>query len=241
LIVKRAALVVFGVACRKEPARVDLPAPLPISPAPTTTATLAPPPREALFPEDPSLDDTEPSGALFTQETWTGASQSQQHCREWGFDPSREADVRDRVNTILAERGLHLPDKARVKGLVVAMGSYATGVVDHGPRIKLAVCTEGVAPKSAHDTFAEHVLASPRAPRSREFAALGDPDVAWRRIHTTGEIEIGLRFPHAPEPAATRVHRRRHCRARHPLQRAHAWSGPLVDGAREAVVATSSD
>src|SRR5262249_54486668 len=127
------------------------------------------------------------------------------HCREWGFEPARETFVRDQVNATLAGRGVHLPDKPRVTGLVIALGSYAPGVVDHGPRIKLAVCTEGVAPKSAHDAFANTVLASPRAPQGIWASALGAPDVAWRRVHTTGEIEIGLRYPHPPNADATRA------------------------------------
>lgn len=207
---KRVALALILVACRKEPAkaRVESAAPLPLPPTPTATATptaSAAPPRGPLFPEDPTLDETEPADALFAQDTWTGAAAWQQHCREWGLTPAQETSERDRINTLLAARGIHLPDHPREKSVVVAMGSYAIGVVDHGPRIKLAVCTEGVAPKSAHDAFTTSVLASPRAPAHVAFAALGDPDVAWRRVHVTGEIEIGLRYPHPAAADAARV------------------------------------
>ena len=207
---KRIALALILVACRKEPtpARVETPLPLPPPPTPTasvTASTAPPPPRGPLFPEDPTLDDTEPADALFTQETWTGATAWQQHCREWGLTSAQESAERDRINTLLAPRGIHLPDHVREKSVVVAMGAYAIGVVDHGPRIKLAVCTEGVAPKSAHDAFTTSVLASPRAPSHGAFAALGDPDVAWRRVHVTGEVEIGLRYPHTPAADAARV------------------------------------
>ena len=207
---KRVALALILVACRKEaaPAHVEPAAPLPLPPTPTPTASAtasAPVPRGPLFPEDPTLDDAEPADALFAQETWTGATTWQQHCREWGLTPAQETAERDRINTVLGARGIHLPDHAREKGIVVAMGSYAIGVVDHGPRIKLAVCTEGLAPKSAHDAFTTSVLASRRAPTHVAFAALGDPDVAWRRVHITGEVEIGLRYPHPPAADAARV------------------------------------
>lgn len=207
---KRVAFALILVACRKEPAptRVEIAAPLPPSPTTTVTATAtasAAPPRGPLFPEDPTLDDTEPTDALFAQETWTGGSTWQQHCREWGLTPAQENAERDRINTILAARGIHLPDHVREKSVVVAMGSYAVGVVDHGPRIKLAVCTEGVAPKSEHDAFTTSVLSSRRAPTHVAFAALGDPDVAWRRVHVTGEVEIGLRYPHPAAADAARV------------------------------------
>jgi len=200
---KRLALLAL-VACRKEPTptRVELPAPLPLATTPPTatpTASAAPP-RGPLFPEDPTLDAVEPEDALFAQETWTGATAWQQHCREWGITPAQETTERERMNTLLAPRGIHLPDHTREKGVVVAMGAYAIGVVDHGPRSKLTVCTEGIAPKSAHDAFADTVLASPRAPRGIWATALGAPDVAWRRVHATGEIEIGLRYSH-PTPA----------------------------------------
>jgi len=207
---KRVALALILVGCRKEPAptRVELPAPLPVAPTPTVTATAtasAAPPRGPLFPEDPTLDDAEPADALFAQETWTGAATWQQHCREWGLTPARETAERDRINTLLGARGIHLPDHVREKGVVVAMGTYAIGVVDHGPQIKLAVCTEGVAPKSAHDAFSDGVLVSPRAPHGIWVNALGAPDVAWRRVHATGEIEIGLRYPHPPSADAARA------------------------------------
>ena len=202
---KRVALLLL-VACRKEPTHVDLPAPLPVATTPATpTATASAAPRGPLFPEDPTLDDTEPADALFAQETWTGATTWQQHCREWGLTPTREIAERDRINTLLAPRGIHLPDHTREKGVVVATGAYAIGVVDHGPQIKLAVCTEGIAPKSAHDAFTARVLSSPRAPVDVRFASLGEPDVAWRRVHVTGEIEIGLRYPHAPTADAARA------------------------------------
>jgi len=206
---KRALALLF-VACRKEPAParvVELPTPLPLPPTPTMTATASatPAPRGPLFPEDPTLDDTEPADALFAQETWTGGSTWQQHCREWGLTPAREIAERDRINGLLGARGIHLPDHGRDKNVVVAMGTYAIGVVDHGPRIKLAVCTEGVAPKSAHDAFTATVLGSRRAPMDAAFATLGDPDVAWRRVHVTGETEIGLRYPHPPSSDAMHV------------------------------------
>ena len=201
------ALVLLLVACRKEPSPTRaLPSPLPLPPTPTATAAASvAPPRGPLFPEDPTLDATEPADALFAQETWTGATTWQQHCREWGLVPAQENAERDRVNTLLAARGIHVPDHTREKGVVVAMGAYAIGVVDHGPRIKLTVCTEGVAPKSEHDAFSDTVLASPRAPQGIWANALGAPDVAWRRVHVTGEVEIGLRFPHPPSADAARA------------------------------------
>jgi hypothetical protein len=207
---RSSAIALLFVACRKEPAptHVELPTPLPVSPTTSVTAAIAsapPPPRGPLFPEDPTLDDTEPTDALFAQETWTGATTWQQHCREWGLTPSREVAERDRINTLLAARGIHLPDHTREKGVVVSMGSNAVGVVDHGPQIKLVVCTENVAPKSAHDAFTARVLSSPRAPVEQRFAALGEPDVAWRRVHVTGEIEIGLRYAHPPSADALRA------------------------------------
>jgi len=206
---KYVALALVLVACRKEPTptRVELPAPLPTPPTPiaTATATATAPPRGPLFPEDPTLDAAEPADALFSQETWTGATTWQQHCREWGLTPARETAERDRINTAFAGRGIHLPDHGREKGVVFAMGTYAIGVVDHGPRIKLAVCTEGIAPKSAHDAFSDDVLRSPRAPHGLWATALGAPDVAWRRVHLTGETEIGLRYSHPPAADAARA------------------------------------
>jgi hypothetical protein len=205
---RRVALALMLVGCRKEPTptRVELPVPLPATPTSTTaTATASAAPRGPLFPEDPTLDDTEPADALFAQETWTGATAWQQHCREWGITPARENAERERLNTLLAARGIHLPDHTREKGVVVAMGSYAIGVVDHGAQSKLAVCTEGLAPKSAHDAFADTVLASPRAPHGIWVSALGAPDVAWRRVHATGEIEIGLRYSRLPSADAARA------------------------------------
>jgi hypothetical protein len=198
---KRVVLLALLVACKSGPAHVavvDLPAQS-ATPQPEVVVT----PREPLFPEDPSLDTTKPEHAFFAQETWTGASDWQQHCREWGFDQAREDEVRERINTLLAARGVHLPDKPRAKGIVVAMGTYAVGVVDHGAHFKVVVCTEGVAPKSAHDAFAARIARN--ADRCSEIASLGAPDVAWRRVHATGEIEIGLRFPHISEAASKRV------------------------------------
>ena len=196
------ALVFATVACKSEPARVarvELPAQSASAQAPVEIAT----PRDPLFPEDPSLDAAKPAHAFFAQETWTGASEWQQHCHEWGFDPSREDEVRAHVNALLAPRGVHLPDKPRAKGLVIAVGSYNIGVVDHGARFKLVVCTEGVAPKSSHDDFAKRIVKS--ADRCSELASLGAPDVAWRRVHATGEVEIGLRFPHLSEADGKRA------------------------------------
>ncbi len=201
---KRAAALVL-VACggAAPAARVDLPAPTPAATTSASGSLLSA--RAPLFPEDPSLDATEVPGAAFAQETWTGAAEWQQHCREWGFDPSREADVRDRANRVLAPRDIHLPEHGRAKGVVAAIGSYAIGVVDHGARTKLAVCTEGVAPKVAHDAFTARLFAGKRAPHSPELAALGQPDVAWRRVHASGEVEIGFRWPHPDAAAAART------------------------------------
>ncbi len=199
---KRVALALL-VACTNEPAHVARVELLPVQSASAQPTAVIATPREPLFPEDPSLDATKPEHAFFAQETWTGGGEWQQHCREWGFDPSREDEVRDRVNTLLAARGVHLPDKPRVKGVVVAMGTYALGVVDHGARLKVVVCTEGVAPKSAHDAFAARIVRN--ADHCSELASLGAPDAAWRRVHATGEIEVGLRFPHLSEADAKRA------------------------------------
>ncbi|HEY1955406.1 MAG TPA: hypothetical protein VGH28_07330 [Polyangiaceae bacterium] len=198
----RAALVAL-VACGPAagPAHVDVAAPLPpvsVSEAPAAA-------RAPLFPEDPSLDAAAVKGALFTQETWTGAGESQQHCREWGIDPARDGEVRDTINALLAPRGVHLPEKGRAKNIVVALGAYASGVVDRGPRDKLVVCTEGVASLAAHRDFTARLMASPRAPHGADYEALGEPDVAWRRVHATAEVEVGFRWPNADATVAARV------------------------------------
>jgi hypothetical protein len=204
---RRAALVALALAaCHSErkTTRVDLTAPPP--PPPPAHASVAPPaPPGPLFPEDPSLAAAAVPDAAFVQETWTGAADWQQHCHEWGFPPAREAAVREATNAALASRGVHLPDKPRAKGIVVALGAYAPGVVSHGKLIKLVVCSEGVAPRSGHDAFTARLMTDRGAPNAPAFAALGPPDVAWERVHRTGEVEYGFRWPHPDAAAATRA------------------------------------
>src|SRR4029078_9691374 len=98
---KYVPLALVLVACRKEPTptRVELPAPLPTPPTPIATATASAPPRGPLFPEARPREVSDPADALFSQETWTGATTWQQHCREWGLTPARETAERDRINT----------------------------------------------------------------------------------------------------------------------------------------------
>ena len=199
------SLLVALVACgHAEPARVDIAAPLPVARS-EPSATPLPPPPAPLFPEDPSLDAAAVKDARFVQETWTGGGEWQQHCREWGFEDSRADEVRAATNALLAPRGVRLPDHVREKNVVVALGSYAQGVVDHGPLQKLVVCSEGVAPRTLHDAFTARLLASPRAPHGGDYDLLGEPDVAWERHHATGEVEIGFRWQNADATVAARV------------------------------------
>jgi len=200
---KRVLLVALAACGHAEPARVDIAAPLPVASAEPSAAPL--PPSAPLFPEDPSLDEAAVKKARFVQETWTGAADWQQHCREWGIEASRDDAVRDATNALLAPRGVHLPDHGREKNVVVALGPYAQGVVDHGPLHKLVVCSEGVAPRSAHESFTARLLASPRAPHGGDYDLLGAPDVAWERVHRTGEVEIGFRWHDADATVAGRI------------------------------------
>jgi hypothetical protein len=205
-LVLAACAACAGCAARREPARVDLPAPLPAPRATASASVEAPTPAPmAFFPEDPSLDATAVANAEFVQETWSGAGTWQQHCIEWGMRPSRETAARDALNAKLASRGVHLPDRPRAKGVVVALGAYAPGVLPRGKLIKLVVCTEGVAPRSDHEAFAARLLADPRAPRAPAFGPLGAPDLAWNRVHADGEVEFGFRWPHADPVAAQRA------------------------------------
>ena len=198
-IARRALAAVALVACTRAGALVEAPMALPQAPRDSS------PPRAPLFPEDPSLDAAAVKDAAFEQETWTGASDWQQHCREWGARPARENELRDAINALLAPRGVHWPDKSRANNVVIYLGAYVAGVVPRGPLVKLVVCTEGVAPASAHDAFAARLLASPRAPHVPELTALGDPDAAWKRVHSTGQVEMGFRWPHPDDAAAARA------------------------------------
>ncbi len=189
------ASVALVSACRKEVAHVDLGEPATTTHAPTPVRALSvAAPAGPLFPEDPALDDLKPADVSFAQETF---SDSLQHCREWGVQPSRQAELTDSVNAKLAPRGVHLPDKARAKGIVVAIGSVDVGLVTHQQLVKLVVCTEGVASRSAVDAFKSRLLRDPRVPQK-----LGPPDLAWERIHTSGEVEVGFRWTHADSEAA---------------------------------------
>jgi len=199
-----AALGFAACAPEAKVEHVELPAPLPPPPAVTASAS-APAPATRFFPEDPTLDAVAIRNAAFVQETWTGASTWQQHCIEWGLLASREDAVRDATNALLAPRGIHIPDKSRVQGLVVVLAKFVQGVVVREPLVKLVVCTEGVAPKSEHDVFAARLLADPRAPRLAAFQSLGAPDVAWNRVHSNGEVEFGFRYPNLDPIASTRA------------------------------------
>lgn len=201
MIARAVMFAALLVACSREhpAARVDLP-PTPQPPAASASAAPA-----AFFPEDPSLDAVALANPAFVQETWTGATDWQQHCREWGINPSREDEVRDAVNAELGSRGIHLPDKVRAKGTVVALGSYAPGVVPRGSLHKLVVCTEGVATRAAHAAFTASLMSDRDAPHGTTYADLGEPDVAWVRAHATGEVEYGFRWPHLDAAVATRV------------------------------------
>jgi len=200
----RLAAFVLLVACGREHdvARVELPPPP--APTPTASASVAPRAPAPFFAEDPALDAITVARPAFEQETWTGATEWQQHCREWGIEPSREGEVRDAINAALASRGVHLPDKPRAKGIVIALGSYATGVVEHGKLSKLVLCTEGTATRAAHEAFTARLLADPRAPHGPAFAGLS-PDVAWERAHTSGDVEIGFRYPKLDAAASKRI------------------------------------
>ena len=146
-------------------------------------------------------DIVTPAALAFDQETWTGAAEWQQHCHEWGLDPARKDTVMAYLNDALGSRGIHWPDKTRAKGVVIVEGDHKNGVVAREPLIKVVVCTEGVAPRAGHVAFAERLLAHATLPR----VDLGPPDVAWQRVHSTGQIEVGFRWQNADPTLAARV------------------------------------
>ena len=180
-----------GGAAPPGPVVIDV-APPPPSSSVATVVTPPPPPEEEFFSPDPPLDGLQVREAWsFRQETWSGAGEHQQHCRELGYPARLRAVVLREANEALVARGLPpgLPETVRQAALVAAFTDFKPTVVTPAePLVKLIVCTEGVAPRSGRDRFVDALRARGLVPD----LPFGEPTVAWRRVHQDRREEVGF-------------------------------------------------
>jgi len=162
-------------------------------PAPVLDAS-SPPPAEDLFTPDPPLEGLDPHEACaFRQETWTGAGESQQHCRELAYPARLRDEILRQTNDALAVRGVppRLPDTVRQAPLVIAFTEFTPTLVEPAePLVKLLLCTEGKAPRALRDRFVEGLRRRGLVPA----LPFGEPDLAWRRLHQDRREEVGFRW-----------------------------------------------
>ena len=157
------------------------------------------------FTPDPTLDGLDPvEEPAFRQETWTGAGERQQHCRELAFPKRASADILAEVNNALTKRGVagDLPKTVRSAPLVVAFGDFPPAFIQPAePLVKLLLCTEGALPRALRDRFVDDLRADPLAP---DFD-FGEPSVGWRRVYADGQEEIGLSWPNVDDAKVKEV------------------------------------
>lgn len=157
---------------------------------------------QARFPEMPQLESlAPPETALYVQETWAGPSQ---HCWEWGFAesarPAIEASLRERVRALgwsdaPLDQGTMRRDHAVV---AIAPGMMLDRLDPSHTVLKIALCTEALAPVQSRAAFFALLAADPLWPA----LPFGDAHTGWRRDYANGAHAIGLAFEITDEAAA---------------------------------------
>jgi hypothetical protein len=194
--------VVAVVACAPQSPQV-----LAVESPPSPSST-APDPRAAgtgrdsggaamgdFFLPDPPLDGLELTNEVwsFRQETWSGAGEAQQHCREVAYPARLRDQILREANELIVRHGFTggLPATQRKHPLVVAFDDFTPSVTALAePLVKVVCCTEGVAPRTERDRFVDGLKMYPRTPH----LPFGEPDLAWRRIYREGTEEFGFRW-----------------------------------------------